>query len=174
MALDEVRCTVQRFGHRRPLADGLAGRLPARARRRLQPLRRGSASFAGPREVVLAVDLDVEGRWPSGALAGAEVRLDAVSATSELVVPLPVRVRRSKRRFRVRAVFDAAAAFEGRAPEDGAVTLRLRLVLAGASWETVLRRPAAPRPPLELAVDADDVVHLLRRADPAGTAPATG
>jgi len=160
--LAEVRCTVVRIGHRRPLPTGLTERLPARARRRLQPLHRASASFSGPRELVVAVDLDVDGRWPPGALDRAAVTLVAVSATSETVTPLPVRVRRTKRRYRVRGVVDLAEAFQGRGAGDDAVTLRLRLVLANASWETTLRRPATARPPLELAFDGAGTAHLLR------------
>jgi hypothetical protein len=53
------------------------------------------------------------------------------------------------------------------AAESRSVRLRLRFTAQNYVWETDLARPATARPArLEVAVGADDVLHVQRRGAP--------
>jgi poly(glycerol-phosphate) alpha-glucosyltransferase len=164
VSLRSVTCTVQRLGYR-PVT------LPARAARRVGrflPVRPGAASLDRSRVLVLDAALEVQGRWPKGALKGARVTLDAVSDTTETVTPLPLKVVRTKGTFRLSSRFGLQRVFAGRTAEDRHVTLRLRLVLGNASWETVLRRPETDLPRYEIGYAPTGELQLHQ--GPAGSA----
>ena len=156
--LRQVTCTVQRLGYR-PVR--LPGQVAKKVGRYL-PVRPGAASLERPRVLVLDADLAVRGRWPKGALKHAKLTLDAVSATAETVTSLPLKITRTKGAFHVSSRFNLEKAFAGRDPQDRHLTLRLRLVLANACWETVLARPDEAAPPYEVAYSAAGELQLHR------------
>lgn len=164
VSLHSVTCTVQRLGYR-PV------KLPARAAKRVGrflPVRPGAASLDRSRVMVLDAALDVDGRWPKGALKGARVTLDAVSATTETVTSLPLKVVRTKGTFRLSSRFGLQRVFADRTPADRDLTLRLRLVLGNASWETVLTRPEGDLPRYEIGYAPTGELRLHRGGDQPG------
>lgn len=168
VSLTKVTCTVQQLGYR-PV------NVPSRVAKRLGryfPVRLGSGSLAGPRVLLFDADLTVRGRWPKGALSRARVTLDAVSATTETVNSLPLKVTRTKGVFHLKGRFGLQRVFADRTPEDRHVTLRLRLVFNNASWETVLARPDEAGPPYELAYSATGELTVHRGPAPTAVQPA--
>ncbi len=156
--LSQVTCTVERLGYR-PLS------LPSQAAKRVGrylPVRLGAGSLDRSRVIVLDAELAVRGRWPKGALSGAKVTLDAVSATTETVTRLPLKVVRQKDRFRLSSRFGLHRVFTDRGPEDRNLTLRLRLVLGNACWETVLARPEEAAPTYEVSYAPSGELQLHR------------
>ena len=147
--LSRVDCTVARLGF------ALA---PRRARwiYRILPRRKQS------RPIVLKVDLVVRSRPSSDALDDAQLTLDAISDTTEVVTSLPMLIRRKGRRFQLSSTFRLQDIFADRSLDDRSVTLRLRIVVRNASWETAITRPTAESPPPELIFDEADVLHLQR------------
>lgn len=158
--LGKVTCTVQRLGYR-PLS------LPRAAAKRVGrylPVRSGAGSLDRSRVLVLDADLAVRGRWPKGALKRAKVTLDAVSATSEAVTRLPLKVSRAKGVFHLSTRVGLERAFAGRDPDDRHLTLRLRLVLANDCWETAVARPQEVGPAYEVAYSGTGELQLHRGA----------
>ena len=145
--LSSVDCTVTRLGLRPA---------PRRSRwiYRIRPRRRRS------RPILLEADLVVRGRSTGDALDEAELTLDAISDTTDRVTKLPLEVRRKGRRFRVSSRFTLDDIFTDRPAEDRSVTLRLRLVLRNASWETAITGPTAHAPDPEFSFDDSGVLHL--------------
>lgn len=158
--LSKVTCTVQQLGYR-PVS------LPTVAAKRVGrylPVRPGSGSLNRSRVLVLDADLAVRGRWPKGALKRAKVTLDAVSATTETVTRLPLKVSREKGVFHLSSRFGLQRAFADRDLDDRHLTLRLRLQLANACWETVLARPDEAGPAYEVAYAPTGELQLHRGA----------
>ena len=145
--LSRVDCTVTRLGY---------APAPRRSRwiYRIRPRRRRS------RPILLEADLVVRGRSTGDALDEAELTLDAISDTTDRVTNLPLEVRRKGRRFRVSSRFTLDDIFTDRPAEDRSVTLRLRLVLRNASWETAITGPTAHAPDPEFSFDDSGVLHL--------------
>lgn len=161
--LQEVTCTVHRLGHLPTRLPGrLRSRLPERLQAALLPVQRGSASLGSSRPLVLDADLAVRGTWPRGALAKAELTLVAVSDATPQVTRLPLEVRPTENGFRISSTFTLDRVFRRRAGEDHAVTLRLRLVLRNAAWETTLTRPAEHAPGYEISYGGDGTLTLAR------------
>ena len=147
--LSRVACTVNRFG------DAPSSRR-VRWLSRIRPRRRPS------RPMLLKVDVFVRNRLSSGALDDAQWTLDAISDTSEAVTSLPLLVQRKGRRFQLSSTFTLGDIFSGRSVDDRSVTLRLRIVLRNASWETAITRPTTDSSSVGLTFDDADVLHLQR------------
>ena len=121
------------------------GRFSVPAGSRVAQNRLGAAALSRWRPLRFRAALVVLGKLPPGALKDAQVTLDLISA-SEAVTPLSLRVRRRKRQIRVRSTFWLSEILAGRPSGDRELTLRLRMVVRNASWQTTAPLPYAVAP----------------------------
>lgn len=134
-----------------------SGRVPERLRRTSRSSWAGSDS----RRMHLSATLRVKGKIPAGALEDASLSLSAISAATGAVVPLPLTIIRTRRRFDLTSDFDVAETFAAASGSDSALRLRLRLVLNNVAWDAEPARPADVAN-YEISYAADGTVELHR------------
>jgi hypothetical protein len=160
-AIKSVELEVLRLGYRRlhRLPDDLA---KSRIFRRLDGHRSSSAGFRAAPLVEFIGRLKVVGRSKAAAAEDMVVTLEAVDDVSGAIVPIPLTVKQTGKKFRLTASFDPAEIFSTAGEDVEAVRLRLRLVWHNSSWQTDLARRRDFAPNYELSYTRTGELSLLR------------